>query len=151
LRIGPIFEEIATIRKSVDHELGSPILSPRSLAVANSDGPFFPVTNGSQSIGANIQVDKEIFNRFSASFAQSDIVGIRSAIIAMPFNSNPYLRSRQPVLAFSKKFVAQIEHLREKHYRPGSASVNHIVYWRKEGAEREVKVVLPEISFERSG
>jgi ATP-dependent DNA helicase RecQ len=59
--------------------------------------------------------------------------------------------NNQPVLAFSKKFVAQIEHLREKHYRPGSASVNHIVYWRKEGAEREVKVVLPEISFERSG
>ena len=52
----------AIIRKSVDHELGSPIFGPRSLILTHSDGSLFTVTNSFQSIGADTQVDEEIFD-----------------------------------------------------------------------------------------
>jgi hypothetical protein len=60
-------------------------------------GPFFSVTHGVQSIGADAQVDEEHFDRFSTSFAQGDFVSIRAAIIAMPFHRNRYLRIRAQI------------------------------------------------------
>ena len=39
--------------------------------------------------------------------------------------------------------------MKEKNYELKSASVNFIVYWLKEGAEQEVKVILPELYFEK--
>ncbi len=56
LPIGSVFEGFAIIRKSVDHELGSAILGPRSLIVPHGDGPFFSVANDFQSIGVDAQV-----------------------------------------------------------------------------------------------
>ncbi|WP_207420230.1 RecQ family ATP-dependent DNA helicase [Desertivirga brevis] len=53
------------------------------------------------------------------------------------------------VLRFSQKFLEQIEVLKEKNYVLKSARVNFIIYWLKEGAEKEVKVVLPELGFEK--
>jgi ATP-dependent DNA helicase RecQ len=55
----------------------------------------------------------------------------------------------QSVLKFSKQFVRHIETMKEKNYEIKSAKVNFIVYWMKEGAEQEVKIVLPELHFER--
>jgi ATP-dependent DNA helicase RecQ len=54
----------------------------------------------------------------------------------------------QPVLRFSKKFAIQIEGMKEKGYELKSAKVGFIVYWRKEDAEQEVKIVLPELYLE---
>jgi len=36
-----------------------------------------------------------------------------------------------------------------KGYALKSAKVNYIVYWLKEGAEKEVKIILPELHFEK--
>lgn len=55
--------------------------------------------------------------------------------------------SGQCVLKFSQKFMKQIEALKEKNYVLESATVNFIVYWLKEGAEHELKIVLPELEF----
>jgi ATP-dependent DNA helicase RecQ len=55
----------------------------------------------------------------------------------------------QPLLRFSKKFATQIENMKEKGYELKAAKVGFIVYWRKEDAEQEVKIVLPELLFER--
>src|SRR5690606_9543861 len=54
------------------------------------------------------------------------------------------------VLKFSKLFVGQIEIMKAKNYALKSAKVNFIVYWKKEDAEQEVKIVLPELYFERA-
>jgi len=54
------------------------------------------------------------------------------------------------VLKFSKLFVEQIESMKAKNYELKSAKVNFIVYWKKENAEQEVKIILPELYFERS-
>jgi ATP-dependent DNA helicase RecQ len=55
----------------------------------------------------------------------------------------------QSVLKFSMQFVNQIETMKHKNYELKSAKVNFIVYWLKEGAEQEVKIILPELYFER--
>ena len=55
----------------------------------------------------------------------------------------------QPVLKFSRKFAEQIEKMKEKGYELKTAKVNFIVYWLDETEGQEIKVVLPEVCFER--
>ncbi len=54
------------------------------------------------------------------------------------------------VLKFSRKFSEQIQSMREKGYEVQRAKVNFIVYWLNEETEKEVKIVLPELCFEKS-
>lgn len=56
----------------------------------------------------------------------------------------------QTVLRFSKQFVNQIENLKARSYELKSAKVNFVVYWLKEGTEQEVKIILPELYFEKT-
>ena len=53
------------------------------------------------------------------------------------------------VLKFSKKFLEKLAEIKSDGYRPTSAKVNFIVYWTKEETGQELKVVLPELYFER--
>ncbi|MHB1484264.1 MAG: RecQ family ATP-dependent DNA helicase [Saccharofermentanales bacterium] len=55
----------------------------------------------------------------------------------------------QIVLRFSKLFISQIEALKQKGYEPQKAIIKFIVYWIKEDTEKEVRVVFPEVWFER--
>jgi len=56
----------------------------------------------------------------------------------------------QSVLKFSQHFLRQIESLKEKNYMLKSVKVNFIIYWLKEDADREVKIILPDVFFEKS-
>lgn len=68
----------------------------------------------------------------------------------LTLNGDECLNSKgQSVLKFSQQFVKQIQSMRERNYELKSAKVNFIVYWLKEGEEKEVKIVLPELYFER--
>jgi len=53
------------------------------------------------------------------------------------------------ILKFSKQFIGQIDSMKAKNYELKTAKVNFIVYWKKEETEQEVKIVLPELHFER--
>jgi ATP-dependent DNA helicase RecQ len=65
------------------------------------------------------------------------------------FKGDECFNSRnQSVLKFSKQFMDQIELLKQKNYELKSAAVNFIVYWTKEGTDYELKIVLPELTFE---
>jgi len=55
----------------------------------------------------------------------------------------------QKVLRFSQSMMAQFEDLRQKRYDPKKAYARFIVYWQGEGMEREIKIVLPEVCFEK--
>ncbi|MEX2566834.1 MAG: 3'-5' exonuclease, partial [Cyclobacteriaceae bacterium] len=69
----------------------------------------------------------------------------------LQINGNQCLnQAGQPVLTFSKLFVAQLENLANKGYLLKSGKVNHQVYWQKEGMEKEVLIILPELVFESS-
>lgn len=68
----------------------------------------------------------------------------------LTLNVDECLNSKgQSVLKFSQQFVKQIETMKERNYELKSAKVNFIIYWLKEGAQHEVKIVLPELYFER--
>jgi ATP-dependent DNA helicase RecQ len=53
------------------------------------------------------------------------------------------------VLKFSKKFHEIIDTQAKRGYKLKNAKVNFIVYWKNEDAEKEVKIILPEVYFER--
>lgn len=55
----------------------------------------------------------------------------------------------QSVLKFSRQFLNIIEIQKQKGYYLKHAKVNFIVYWKKEDAENESKIILPELYFER--
>jgi ATP-dependent DNA helicase RecQ len=57
--------------------------------------------------------------------------------------------NKQSVLKFSKQFIQRIEEMNSLGYELKSSSVNFIVYWKKEDAEQEVKIILPEVNFEK--
>jgi len=56
----------------------------------------------------------------------------------------------QSVLRFSQQFVNQLADMKEKGYELKSARVNFIVHWSKEETGQEVKIILPELFFERN-
>lgn len=56
------------------------------------------------------------------------------------------------VVKFSKQFVKQVQVNKQNSYIPKAAEVRYIVYWRsKETQLSEIKIVLPELHFERVG
>lgn len=57
----------------------------------------------------------------------------------------------QVVLKFSKSFIEQIEDMVQKKYVPKRAKIRFIVYWKKEDSDYEIRIVLPELYFERLG
>ena len=70
---------------------------------------------------------------------------------ALTLNGDECMNSKgQSVLKFSQQFVKQIETMKEINYELKSAKVNFIVYWLKEDTEQEVKIILPELYFERT-
>ncbi|MCB0737951.1 MAG: ATP-binding domain-containing protein, partial [Bacteroidetes bacterium] len=54
------------------------------------------------------------------------------------------------VLKFARKFQGIIEMRKQNGYELNRVTVNFITYWLKEGAEHEVKIILPEVYFEKS-
>lgn len=53
------------------------------------------------------------------------------------------------VLKFSQKTLDNLKCQTEKGYRLKEAKVNFIVYWHKEGSDKEVKIILPELYLEK--
>lgn len=56
----------------------------------------------------------------------------------------------QSVLKFSQQYAKQLSELKGKGYELKSAKVNFIVHWTKEETGQEVKIILPELFFERN-
>ena len=53
------------------------------------------------------------------------------------------------VLRFSKQLMKQIEALKKNNYVPQTAKIRFIVFWQKENAEPELRIILPELEFEK--
>jgi ATP-dependent DNA helicase RecQ len=53
------------------------------------------------------------------------------------------------VLKFSKSFLQTIDIQKRKGYEVKSAKINFIVYWKNDETEKEVKIILPELVFEK--
>lgn len=55
----------------------------------------------------------------------------------------------QSVLKFSKQFAKDIGSMKQKGFALKRAVVNFIVYWKGEDSQQEVKIILPEVHFEK--
>ena len=55
----------------------------------------------------------------------------------------------QSVLRSSKRFTDQLDRVQKNGYEPQFAKVNFIVFWRNEAEEQEIRIILPELHFER--
>ncbi|MEO6229599.1 MAG: RecQ family ATP-dependent DNA helicase [Ferruginibacter sp.] len=58
-------------------------------------------------------------------------------------------KSGELVLKFSKKFLDKLIDIRNTGFELKEAKVNFIVHWKGEDKEEEVKIILPELYFER--
>ena len=56
----------------------------------------------------------------------------------------------QPVLKFSTGFRNTLDRLRQNGFEIKKIRVNFIVYWLKENAGQEIKIILPELHLERT-
>jgi ATP-dependent DNA helicase RecQ len=55
----------------------------------------------------------------------------------------------RPILKFSQLFRKETERLQQMNYKLTKAKVNFLVYWYKEELNREILVILPEVSFRK--
>ncbi len=53
------------------------------------------------------------------------------------------------ILKFSRQFLTRLEAVRQNGYVLKDAKVNFILFWKKEDSEQEIKIILPELYFER--
>jgi len=53
------------------------------------------------------------------------------------------------VLKFSKRFLERLIEIKESGFQLKEAKVNFIVYWKNEDAEQEMRIILPQLYFER--
>lgn len=66
------------------------------------------------------------------------------------FNGAECLNSKgQAILKFSTKTAEEIQNKKEKGFELKTVKINFIVYWQKEGLDKEIKIILPELYFEK--
>lgn len=56
---------------------------------------------------------------------------------------------RELVLKFSRRFLETISEKKQSGYELKEAKVNFIVYWKSDDSDIEVKIILPELHFEK--
>jgi len=78
------------------------------------------------------------------------LVGSLQSGDILQYKDGEWLTDRgQSVLRTSKRFAELLERVQKNGYEPQFAKVNFIVFWRKEAEEQEIRIVLPELNFER--
>ncbi len=58
-----------------------------------------------------------------------------------------YTADNKEIIKLSKAFMTRLDELKAIGYEPETVKINFMLFWRKEGAEKEVKIILPEIYF----
>jgi len=54
------------------------------------------------------------------------------------------------VVRFSKFFIKKLAAMKESKYEPKIAKVRYMVFWKNENCGKEIKILLPEVYFERA-
>lgn len=82
-------------------------------------------------------------------FVQHRLNGIISGDLLTKFGEGYANAKGELVLKFSKKFMEELILLEKKGYLLKEAKVNFIVYWKDEDMDKEIKIILPEVCFEK--
>lgn len=80
---------------------------------------------------------------------QYHISRLRSGDKLKPTDDGCLDSAGHPILKFSMQFINQINILKQKGYDLKHARVNFIIYWEKEDSNKEIKIILPELYFEK--
>lgn len=66
----------------------------------------------------------------------------------LQYHGDEYLESNgYPVIKFSKHFIDKVALLKANNFRLKEATVNYVVWWRQEGTQNQIMIVLPKITF----
>lgn len=69
----------------------------------------------------------------------------------LSINGHEFLNvNGQLVLRFSQRCRTEIEGMKQRGYELKGAKVNYLLYWKKEDAEQEIQIILPELYFQKS-
>ncbi len=80
---------------------------------------------------------------------QREILNIVSGDILHPTEDGCLNSEGQEVLKYSKSMINQIDELSKKGYFMVESKVRFVIFWQKEDSDREIKIILPELSFEK--
>ncbi|NLN49553.1 MAG: ATP-binding domain-containing protein, partial [Clostridiales bacterium] len=80
---------------------------------------------------------------------QRQISGLNCGDILTINDDSCYDQKGQEVLRFSKQFTEQIVEMEKKGYIPKEAMIRFIVYWQRENTDYEIKIILPQVYFEK--
>ncbi|WP_211290037.1 UvrD-helicase domain-containing protein [Mucilaginibacter auburnensis] len=68
----------------------------------------------------------------------------------LQYRGDEYLESNgYPVLRFSRQFMEKVVSLKSKNFNLKEATVNYVVWWQKEGAQHQVMIILPKLTFKK--
>lgn len=90
---------------------------------------------------------KDIWLDFFAD-KQQEIDSLRSGQV-LTVSNNTLIYGNKEVGKFSKKCIAQIEKLKANAYVPSLSTVRHIVWWQGDEMDKEIKIILPNVEFQR--
>jgi len=68
---------------------------------------------------------------------------------ALTVSNNTLFCGSKQIAKFSREFSEQIEKLQENGYVPSHATIRHIVWWKCDDMDKEIKIVLPNVEFKR--
>ena len=82
--------------------------------------------------------------------AHQDLVSRLTTGDSLSINSEYCCNARgAPVLRFSKQRKEIIDGIKQKNYVPKTAKIRFIVYWKGKEMDKEIRIILPEIYFEK--
>jgi ATP-dependent DNA helicase RecQ len=80
---------------------------------------------------------------------QNQILGLVSGDELIANDEGCSCINNQQVLKYSKSMASQIAELKQKGYSIKKANVRFVVFWQKEDADKEIKIILPKLVFEK--
>jgi ATP-dependent DNA helicase RecQ len=83
-------------------------------------------------------------------FVQHRLNGIISGDILTWIDEGYANKNGDLVLKFSRKFTEKLNAQESKGYKLKTVKVNFVLYWKKPDAQNEIKIILPELHFERN-
>lgn len=79
---------------------------------------------------------------------QFDVETMKSGC-ELTINESTCLWKDKQILKFSSKFCERIEAYKLKGYKPTKALIRHIVYWQGKDKDKEIKIILPDVEFQK--
>ncbi len=82
---------------------------------------------------------------FNSPFLQNKMKRLRSGDPLFLKENSCFDSDGHQIIRFSKAFITKLDGLKDKGYEVEAVKINFMLFWQKEGATNEHKIILPEI------